>query len=135
MQFYRFELAFCGEPQGVGFIQGLEDIGLPIKKYGQLYDPFETLPCPEICDPNGPILFFFTKAGLQKYAPAIDAIGQTIRPKDWDLLGMVLEEGSFEHALYHDDFQAAWSRSYLEPKGDFYTIKTAEELKSLLPNV
>ena len=30
-KFYRFELAFDGQPQGVGFLQGLEDTGLGLR--------------------------------------------------------------------------------------------------------
>lgn len=41
MKFYRFELAFDGTPQGVGFLQGVDDIGLSNKKFTALMDPFD----------------------------------------------------------------------------------------------
>ena len=51
MRFYRFELAFDGEPQGVGFLQGAEDVGLDNKDLLSLLDPFEKLPSPYLDEP------------------------------------------------------------------------------------
>lgn len=42
MKFYRYELAFDGEPQGIGLFQGIDDMGLTdeevsgiLRKFGQ----------------------------------------------------------------------------------------------------
>ena len=69
MKFYRFELAFDGTPQGVGFLQGVDDIGLSNKKFTALMDPFDELPCPRLTDFESRVLFFFTEEGLKKFAP------------------------------------------------------------------
>ena len=66
MRFYRFELAFDGEPQGVGFLQGAEDVGLDNKDLLSLLDPFEKLPSPYLDEPLG-AMFFFTEEGMDRY--------------------------------------------------------------------
>ena len=128
MKFYRFELAFDGTPQGVGFLQGVDDIGLSNKKFTALMDPFDELPCPRLTDFESRVLFFFTEEGLKKFAPAIDAISKAIGPRGWSLLGLVLDECSFEHSLYHDALQAAWPYEYLAPIMGFYEVKSATDL-------
>ena len=40
MKLYRFELAFMGEMQNVGFLHGLNDIGLDAETERQMLAPF-----------------------------------------------------------------------------------------------
>ena len=44
MKLYRFELAFMGEMQNVGFLHGLNDIGLDAETERQMLAPFDKLP-------------------------------------------------------------------------------------------
>lgn len=84
MRFYRFELAFDGEPQGVGFLQGAEDVGLDNKDLLSLLDPFEKLPSPYLDEPLG-AMFFFTEEGMDKFMPYINAFVKALEPHGWSL--------------------------------------------------
>lgn len=127
MRFYRFELAFDGEPQGVGFLQGAEDVGLDNKDLLSLLDPFEKLPSPYLDEPLG-AMFFFTEEGMDKFMPYINAFVKALEPHGWSLLGYVLYEGDYSTSIYHDAYQAAWTREYLSPIGKGYPVTDAAEL-------
>lgn len=69
---FRFELFFDGTYQGVGFLQGLDDMCEPVA-YRRLMKPFkDSLPVPMNLDQ--PSSFWFTEKGLQKLGDAIDEI-------------------------------------------------------------
>lgn len=106
MKFYRFELGFNEEPQGVGFLQGIDEIGLPIEQERGLLALFRDLPCPRIkekCE------FWFTEYGLLQYADALNAVDHSIRDYGWYLVGKIMEENDLTTTLYYDLWQAAWS--------------------------
>lgn len=103
---FRFELAFDGEPQGVGFLQGLDDVGLWSIVRDELYSLFDSLPICELDEPDG-VSFWFTEAGLRKYEGAINRVSNEITEEGWQLIGAVIDD-SLEDVLYRDDFQAAF---------------------------
>ena len=96
----RFELAFDGEPQGVGFMTGLEDVGLPTHIESQLHQPFDDkLESPIIRSmTHEPVEFWFTDLGLETFWPAIRDIARKIAKYDWSLL-YIFEEKDALHIL------------------------------------
>ena len=77
---FRFELAFSGEPQGVGFLQGLDDVGLLGFIRDDLYSLFDTLPIYEL---DEPVSFWFTEDGLRQYEDAINRIADEVSENGW----------------------------------------------------
>ena len=81
---FRFELAFSGEPQGVGFLQGLDDVGLLGFIRDDLYSLFDTLPIYEL---DEPVSFWFTEDGLRQYEDAINRLQTKCQKMAGSLLG------------------------------------------------
>ena len=104
---YRFVLAFDGEPQGAGFLSGLEDIGLNEDMENGLLDLFSSLTIPRI---TNPAQFWFTEQGIETFAPAINRVIEEIEPYGWSLLGKVYEPTAedMEAVIYQDEHQIAW---------------------------
>lgn len=127
MRFYRFELAFDGEPQDVGFLQGTNDTGLDSQTFRSLMAPFENLASPDLYEPLG-VAFFFTEEGLHRYRSAINAFIAPLEALGWSLMGYVLDEPNYSRSIYHDTDQAAWNREYLGPLGYGYEVEDAAEL-------
>lgn len=50
MKLFRFELAFDGEPQDIGILRGLDDIGLPEGVSVNIEEDFNELPCPKLSE-------------------------------------------------------------------------------------
>lgn len=116
MRFHRFELAFCDEPQNIGFMQGLEDVGLPIELESELHQPFDDeLESPVIRSiTHEQVEFWFTEAGYQKFLPHILKIAAAIAQHndDWCLLYGTMD-ADVSTAVYSDQYQAAWPISVL----------------------
>lgn len=112
---YRFELAFDGEPQGVGFPQGLTDVELWKPVETDLYDCFESLPVPKLApglELDEPVSFWFTEEGLSAFDDSINRVADEIAEKNWQLLGMWME-ADLTDAIYHDKYQAACAVEYI----------------------
>lgn len=113
---YRFELAFDGEPQRVGFLQGLADIGLWYPVEVDLYAEFDILPAPKLEAPElnlgEKISFWFTEDGLNTFESAINRVADEIAEKNWQLLGSWME-ADIKDSIYHDQYQAAFSADYM----------------------
>lgn len=135
MRFYRFELAFDGEPQGVGFLQGLDDVGFTMAKKERLMQPFnEHLAIPDVeSDDDSAVVFFFTEQGLMRFAKDLNRIIKAIEPRGWSLIATAMEEDDFSNALYSDECQAAWSRTYLGCYSNFAEIRAAEDVLNMVP--
>lgn len=105
---YRFVLAFCGEPQGVGFLRGFDDIGLPKAEADRLSKPFDNLAVPNLAiDPGrNPVQFWFTEQGLSHYSDAIDSIIDAIGEYGWSLIGYHISS-SISVPIYRDIDQVA----------------------------
>ena len=106
-RYYRYELVFDGEPQNVGFLNGLMDVGLPISVESALYEPFEELESPTI-HPNGKTVeFWFSESGQTYFSEAIGAVASAIAPYGWELISRE-KEASDSDAVYRDKYQVAW---------------------------
>ena len=131
-KFYRFELAFDGQPQGVGFLQGLEDTGLPKSTTDDIYHEFDLLPAQTLEGPSLPA-FFFTDTGLDRFGAALDRIISELDEINWQLLGYIMED-DLANAIYYDECQAAFDREHLntstagDPIASVAEIRREEEI-------
>lgn len=142
MKFYRFTLAFDGEPQEVGFLQGLSEVGLPDEVLIALYKPFDTklkVPVLTVFQDENCVRgeFWFTEAGVRLFAQDIENILQAISPYNWQILCGVLDSsvrGSEDDAidlmqdyLYQDEYQICWPRQVLAPT-EFHEIESVFDI-------
>ena len=106
---FRFELAFFEEPQGVGFLKGLDDVDLWDVVKDDLYSLFDTLPIYEL---DEPVSFWFTEEGLEKYAGAINRVADELSEVGWQLIGTSIND-DMKDILYKDVFQVAFPLEYI----------------------
>ena len=111
---YRFELAFDGEPQGVGLLTGLDATGLPPGRSDRLVAMFDDLALPE--ELGTPVRFWFTQAGILRFADAVAEIMREIEPHGWTVLLSVMERKD-AHELYADEYQVAVPSSSADQEG------------------
>ena len=112
---FRFELAFDGEEQGIGLLQGWSDVLRHGEEPGGLLAAFDGLPAPELESPDGSaIVFWFTQAGMNMFHEGLSMIIRTVTEHSpWSVI-MSRNEASRETldaALYRDGYQIAWSRT------------------------
>lgn len=117
MQLFRFELAFDGEPQEVGLMQGLDDIGLCEEVLRDIEDAFSDLPCPHLTQPCS---FWFTEIGVLRFKSVLDSVIGDIAENSWQLLGAVLNDPDMDKAIYQDKYQVAFSPEYVHSIGPQY---------------
>lgn len=124
---FRFELAFDGEPQNVGFLEGLADIGLPKNQQDAFYAAFSSLPAPDLYGEET-VSFWFTQKGMEKYKQIINEIIQAISPYGWEIIGSSME-ANIEDCVYQDDLQVAFVVESLGRSADsFVELSNAEAL-------
>lgn len=104
MTLYRFELAFEGEPQNIGFLHGLDNTGLSKDTCNLIEQAFSDLPVRPL---NRPCCFWFRETGVEIFAPVIDRIIQLIEPRGWQIIAARVNL-PIEKALYWDNYQAAF---------------------------
>lgn len=104
-KFYRYELLFDGENQGVGFLVGLPDTGLSETEVCDLRDHFDNeLPVPNLfLDHPVRTKSYFTEAGNMIFLPSIHRIMQAL-PEPWSVCAITVPEITGK-ALYRDYFQ------------------------------
>ena len=104
--YYRFEIWLEGEPAGVGFLQGLDDIGIGEEEAERLIKPFDQdLPYPpdEILA-NRWTKSWFTEEGYTYFRSAIDDICATYWATDmWE--AVLLTQDQLDNIIYEDEFQ------------------------------
>ncbi len=108
---YRFELAFDGIPQDVGFLQGLADTAIPLSVQEELYGFFDSLPVPPVLstEDGSCLSCWFTKNGLSQFAAAINDTIYELSSVNWQVIGKsVCIDTDF--ALYSDAYQVIFSR-------------------------
>lgn len=115
MKLTRFELTYCGEPQGIGLIQGLKDLGMSEEKIDDLIRVFDkdlVIPSFSSFELDARSFYaasFFTEEGLQKFKKECEAIFKFIEREnsDWEVETRI-EELADEDAriLYSDKYQA-----------------------------
>lgn len=124
---YRFELAFGGEEQGVGFLQGLDDTPIPALVRDELYGMFDSLPVPPTLSTpdDSPVICWFTEKGLRQFAEAINAVIYELSVYDWQMIVMPLcidTDKPFSlqdsDALYADAYQMVFSYSDFRETND-----------------
>jgi len=125
--FYRFELAFDGQPQGVGFLQGLKDTGLPKPITDDIYHEFDFLPA-QMLEYPGLLVFFFTEAGLDRFGAVLDRIISELDEINWQLLCYTMED-DLANAVYCDAWQAAFDREYLNTSTDGDPVSSVAEIR------
>lgn len=111
MKLFRFELAFDGEPQEVGIMQGLDDIGLPEGVAVNIEEDFNELPLPHLSEP---VSFWFTESGVRAFEATLDFLAEQSQEMNWQILYAVLPEGDVSKALYSDEFQVAFPAGLVE---------------------
>jgi len=106
---YRYELYFFDEPQTIGFIQGLRDVGIPEQKIDELIAVFDKkLPIPpfdfEYDKSTVYAASYFTEKGRETFFPVIKGIQEHIESLEngFELVEDVMESNEF---LYEDDYQ------------------------------
>lgn len=104
MKLFRFELAFDGEPQDIGILRGLDDIGLPEGVSVNIEGDFNELPCPKLSEA---VSFWFTEFGVQTFQATLDYLVEQSRELNWQILYAELPGMSISKALYADQFQVA----------------------------
>lgn len=117
--FYRYELYFDNEYQGVGFLQGLSELDLSDEKTEYLLYHFDkALPIPPInmrktCS-------FFTEFGNQFFEKDIsDIIYEYEEDKSFEVRKIVLEENQIDKnlILYQDEYQIILKENFEREKG------------------
>lgn len=108
---FRFELSFFGDPQEVGFLQGLNDVGLRDTIRDDLCSLFDSLPIHELDEPDG-VSFWFTEEGAREYEEAIKRVADAISGKGWELIDASIND-NLENAVYKDRFQVAFPLEYI----------------------
>ena len=104
MKLFRFELAFDGEPQDIGILRGLDDIGLPEGVSVNIEEDFNELPCPKFSEA---VSFWFTEFGVQTFQATLDYLVEQSMELNWQILYAELPGVSISKALYADQFQGA----------------------------
>lgn len=115
--YYRYELLFLGEPQGVGFIVGLQDIGIPEEIIDMLIQAFdETLPIPDITvfkydKRKVYAAFYFTEKGREMFLPTIEEIVNRVEKLDngWEIIEETRGE---DNILYEDEWQVVMLKAH-----------------------
>ena len=126
---YRFELSFDGIPQNVGFLQGLDDVGLQTRTLSKLTRAFDTLPVVTL---QPPCEFWFTEQGMKRFTADIGAVIRAIKSRGWGLqLGiMEAKEAVLKRSLYRDKWQAAWVPCYLAPfRPEFIPVNGLRDIR------
>lgn len=104
MKLFRFELAFDGEPQDIGILRGLDDIGLPEGVSVNIEEDFNELPCPKLSEA---VSFWFTEFGVQTFQATLDYLVEQSMELNWQILYAELLGMPISKALYADQFQVA----------------------------
>ena len=116
--YIRFELAFEGEEQGVGFMTGLDDTGMDEDEVEDLLAPFNrSLDVPPYRDwtsdkshfPNA----FFKRAGYFQFQPDIHRIIEAVKYRNngWEVIA-IHSYGFPEVDLYYEDEHQVIVKTY-----------------------
>lgn len=103
-----------GEMQNVGFLHGLNDIGLDAETERQMLAPFDKLPR-KFLGSSANVSFWFTMDGLHRYLPAIQMLEKEIEPVGWNLLcaTMDISKNELTVAKYQDSEQIAFPKEFV----------------------
>lgn len=114
---YRYELAYFGELQGIGFITGLKDLGISDKFIDQLIQEFDqtlTIPDFDSLTYNKGIEYpasYFTEKGKELFSSSIQKIIDHVDSlnTEWEVVEEIIEDYT---AVYEDNLQALVLKKY-----------------------
>ena len=132
LPFYRFELAFGEEPQGVGIFAGYDDIGMSKNFIDSLFD---ALPIPEVPPPEKGVRFecWFTMPGVLTFAPQLNKLIRKIEGAGWVVIAAAMLKNG-KDAVYCDDYQSVFCQGISEPtKPDYMEVHSATQALSVTP--
>jgi hypothetical protein len=120
MKYTRYELYYDGEPQDVGLMMGLDDVGMDEDEVEMLMERFNTeLPLiPQIRTFQESTTHFsgcfFTEKGLERFQKEIEELVQAIHFKEngWSVHAVELTTVLDEDIYYQDDYQAVIKTKY-----------------------
>lgn len=119
--YIRFEMAFQGDEQQVGFLTGLDDTGMNEEFVEELMEPFNrSLSVPPYRDWESNAEHFpgayFTRAGYLRYKEDIDRIIRAVKYRDngWEVVAIQSYEFPDDHLYYEDEHQAIVKTYYAE---------------------
>lgn len=112
---YRYELNFCGEWQGVGIFQGLDELHLDHIEERTLLSMFDELPVPpQVIFSIYNTISYFTEKGLKHFEKSITQIQKAyIEYSDFtcELYEETIDKNTI---IYEDEYQV------ITKKGDNY---------------
>lgn len=107
MRLYRYELSCDGDYQEVGFLVGLQDIGLSNEVEERLLAPFNSkLAIPDSAEIRNAV-FFFTEYGRHILKDEIQAVCDAYNDSifDVDFATLRLPESHYDKIIYADLYQ------------------------------
>ncbi len=116
MLLHRYELTCDGENQDVGFLVGIEDIGLTAEKEEELLQPFnDKLTIPDLPSMRNTVSFF-TPSGKNKFQQYIDKIIDAYKDSIFDIICVTVDcnKELLEQVVYMDDYQICLKKSTYE---------------------
>ena len=128
--YIRFEMAFEQEEMQVGFMTGLDDIGMDEEEVEELLAPFNlalALPPYHKWERNGDHYpgAYFTRAGYLRFKEAIDRIMSAVKYRNngWEVFEVPSHGFPKDDLYYEDEFQVVvktyYRGSFLEWSNEF----------------
>lgn len=122
MKYTRYELFYEGEPQNIGFMMGIEDVGIDEEEIEDLLKIFEDrlylIPNMHTFERNSSHFpgCYFTELGLSTFMAPINRIIEAIKEKNnsWSVKTVVLENPLTDTIYFEDEFQAVIKTFYQE---------------------
>ena len=115
MVLYRYELFCEDEPQDVGFLVGIDDLGLSCEKEEYLLNLFENLKIPNIPNMRNTVSLF-TKQGVNNFNNAINELLKAYDDSVFDIacvkINLPLEEE--DSIVYQDKNQVCLKKETYE---------------------
>lgn len=123
---YRFELSYDGEPQGIGLLAGIGELGFSEEfEEWLLHDFDQYLPISPLTQSA---TFWFREDGLRRFQQALDMLIQEVREKGWDV-DLRVKEMEMDAVIYQDIYQVALNEKVTSaPQGEVRDFSNVKEL-------
>ena len=134
MKLYRYELYCDEEPQDVGLLVGLQDLGLSCETEEELLEPFDLrLTIPDLPGMRGSASFF-TAEGHSRFQADIFRVAAAFKDSIFDIMRCCLElpESYLDSVVYRDANQVCISRELYYGELDPLVSKEMVSLDPLL---
>lgn len=125
LMLYRYELYCEGEDQDVGFLVGIEDLGLSCEKEISLLKPFDKALENPILPGMRNSVSFFTEEGNKKFQKAIRDVVAAYKDSIFEvkIATLHLPVSLSEQVIYQDDDQVCLSREFYKKELEKFTIR------------